>query len=251
MPNDDTTATAIQNLQAIKRGDDPRASPDESATSHSINTGAATGDDAILQAMEMELRHTLDEHSFLQDHISMDDIDLFVAGWKRRRGVHWGNRSPPKQSFEGRMKKKDFPRKTGVHAVGLARRVFTDELGWQGTVRHELAHAYLYKKHGASQKHNKKFKRCNQRIGGTSGGECPGDYEYALSCPNGCFMNGYFRRSKKLQKPWTRHCLTCETDCVSHDHGVDPTTLEPGTCAVESIDWDTQNDYWGHPTQSL
>lgn len=248
----DDVGTALRNLQAIKNDEDPRSTAEDSSSAQPSNTRrAGATDDVIVQAVEEELRRTLDEHSFLRDHIGMDDLQVFIAGWKSRRGYCWYNKRPTARSFEGQISRNDFPFESGIHAIGIARGIYRDEKGWRGTVRHELAHAYLYEKHGSNQKHNAKFKRLNQRIGGTSGGKAPcTDFDYGVACPNGCFETGYHKRSKVVQRPFSRLCSTCEEKPVSFDWGDRPPE-EPGTCAVESIDWDTYEEYLGHPTRNL
>ena len=245
---------ALSNLSAIKDGKDPRATEDTSTTSETVNTrDAATRSEAekIVNDMKYEVMCALEEYPELQEHISLDQLSFYVAGWKRRRGLCSYNKRVPRNEFGARVTGAEFDYESGHHAIGIAKRIYEDENDWEGTVRHELVHAVLYEKHGESQEHNENFKQMNRRIGGSADASHEREnYEYAISCPNGCFTTGKMRRSKKVQRPWTRRCKHCGSTCVSHDYEA-AVPDEEGVCAVESIDWDDQREYWDHPTQSL
>lgn len=242
----------LSNLEAIKDGQDPRASESESTSAQPVNTETTpVTHESVVEKAQAELEATFEKYPFLTDHLQPEQCHVYVANWKRRRGLCSYNKIAPAKEFGKRVTKDEFSYKSGNFAIGVARRIIEDDHDWDGTIRHEITHAYLYEKHGESQKHNQKFKNLNQRLNGSSKAKHKRkDYNYSLSCPNGCFSNGFMRRSKKIQKPWTRSCLTCESSCVSHDYD-EPVPDEPGVCTVESIDWDDKSDWYSHDTRSI
>jgi len=247
----DEVNAALSNLQSIKNNEDPRSTESESTTTTFKTTPAPSQTHAIVKEMKAEARRTFEEYPFLTDHIDMYQLSFYVAEWKRRRGLCTYNQYSERDEYGSKVSKSDFDFAPGSHAIGLAKRTYEDDHNWEGTVRHEIAHAYLYNKHNESQNHNDKFKQLNERIGG-SWKECSSrnNYSYAISCPNGCFKNGKHKRSKKIKRPWRYSCPKCNTKCFSHDYDED-TSGEPGSCLVESIDWNGKRQYDLHPTQTL
>lgn len=241
----DEVETALANLQSIKQGQNPHARDDTASTGASLTPPQDT-DEQILSEFETEVYDTFKEHPFLADHLSPDQLTIVLADWERRRGVCKYNRRSTKRVYGKRMASTHLSRQRRCHIVGVARRVYKQGNNWRGTLRHEVAHAYLYNKHDESQKHNRNFKRVNQRIGGSPAGgtnDKKYNYKYALACPECGWKNGYRRRTKKIKKPWNRFCTECGTACVSHDWD-DAMPDEPGTCAIESIGWETSNEYY-------
>lgn len=221
-----------------------------SASESEVNTRAGTDAD-ILQSCRGEAEAVFEEYPFLSEHISLTQFEFYVADWKRKRGNIRYKKVPKQKSFGQRINSSGFESVDGNFAVGLARRVYEEGNNWEGTIRHEIAHGYLYEKHGETMGHGDEFKEVNRWIEGSwKVDENPGDYHYALSCPDGCFVNGYYRRSKKIQEPWYYHCTECGAMCVSHDYE-DGVPEEGGYCLVESIDWVTETDYLLHETGEL
>lgn len=239
---------ALQNLTAIKDGHDPRSMEDDSPSAKAVNTEdvARSAAEKMVADMKYEVMCALEEYPDLKEHISLEQLTFYVAGWKKRRGLCTYNARATRDEFGEKVDKSTFDRHNGSHAIGMAKRIYEDDNNWEGTVRHELAHAALYEKYGEGQEHNTEFKRLNRRIDGSEGAKHQrDDYNYAISCPNGCFTTGKMRRSKKVQRPWERRCKHCGSTCVSHDYG-DKVPNEQGTCAVESIIWNDQRGYWRH-----
>lgn len=231
--SDETAAKALENLAAIKQGEDPTDPVD---------------------IMEDEINRLYDEHD-LSEHLTRLNLSWGVARWDRKNGCCYYNARLDGKQFGKRISK---TRSHGSHAIVVNERILEEgsREGFLDTVRHELAHAIAYAKYGGSQKHNSNWKRMASRFGADPSSahnkkEKTGDYIFA--CPNGCWSSTRKRRSKKVKRPWSRgrYCNQCGETPVSCDKNVDPETLEPGTCAVESIDWSNREEYRNHPTQSL
>lgn len=243
--NDDVNE-ALSNLSAIKDGQDPREE-DTPSVPDGVNTEPPTRSQAeqIISDMKYEVMRTLQEYPVLQEHVSLDQLTFYVAEWKGRRGAFWANHPVEGDEYGARINSDDFPHVKGEHSIGLSRRVHEDDNEWEATVRHELAHAVAYEKYGSCQGHNDRFQKINERIGGTKDAEDLRDFDYAVSCPEGCVTWGRVRRSKTIKKPWKMRCTDCGSVCVSHDYD-DPVPKVKGSCKVESIPWDNRTEYRRH-----
>ncbi len=138
---------------------------------------------------------------------------------------------------------------TECYRIRIARRLFDDErdTDWRDTVRHEVAHAYIFSEYGQSvQPHGDEWKEAARRAGADPTARYEGedlvDGDYVLACPAGCFEQGYLQRSKRIKYPWKYACPECEQRLVSYDADEVPTILEPGTCYVSTIPWKQPNN---------
>ncbi|WP_080503488.1 SprT-like domain-containing protein [Halococcus thailandensis] len=136
------------------------------------------------------------------------------------------------------------------YEVRIARRLFdgTCDAQWRDTVRHEVAHAHVLSTFGQDvQPHGDEWKQAARRAGANPRARYEAsddlvDANYVLTCPDGCYEYGYLQRSKRIKYPWKYACPECEMRLVSYDAGDCPTDLEPGTCYVASLPWETSND---------
>lgn len=133
--------------------------------------------------------------------------------------------------------------------IRIASRLFDDESGpdWRDVVRHEVAHAHVLSRFGRNaQPHGEEWQDAARQAGADPSARYEVDdfvdAKYVLACPNGCFERGYLKRSKRIQRPWKYACKDCETALVSYDVDTVPSSPEPGTCLVESIQWETKAD---------
>jgi len=138
---------------------------------------------------------------------------------------------------------------TARYEIRIARRLFEDDIDadWRDTVRHEIAHAYVFSEYGQDVRpHGEEWKEAARRAGADPSARYEGadlvDAEYILACPDGCYERGHLKRSKRVKYPWKYACPECETRLVSYDAGAVPTALEPGTCYVATIPWEQQDD---------
>lgn len=138
---------------------------------------------------------------------------------------------------------------TTRYEIRIARRLFEDDIDadWRDTVRHEIAHAYVFSEYDQDvQPHGEEWKEAARRAGAAPSARYEGadlvDAEYFLACPNGCYERGYLKRSKRVKYPWKYACPECETRPASYDAGDVPTAIEPGTCYVATIPWEQQDD---------
>ena len=150
----------------------------------------------------------------------------------------------------------DGESETTHYEIRIARRLFEDDrdTDWRDTVRHEVAHAYVFSAYGRNvQPHGKEWKNAARRAGANPTARYEGDdlvdAKYVLACPAGCFERGYLKRSKRIKYPWKYVCGECETQLVSYDAADIPSELESGTCHVASIPWERKPDR-GRPNTS-
>lgn len=152
---------------------------------------------------------------------------------------------------------------TSEYEIRIARRLFEDgdDDRWRDTVRHEVAHAYVFETVGSDvDPHGQAWKNAARRANADPVARYEGDdivdADYVLACPNGCFERGYVQRSKRIKQPWQYTCDECGTHPISYDITDRPTDPEPGTCYVASLPWRTQDDRseqdgTGSPTRYL
>lgn len=138
---------------------------------------------------------------------------------------------------------------TAHYEIRIARRLFEDDraIDWWDTVRHEVAHAYVFSEHGRDiQPHGDEWKDAASRAGADPTARYEGedlvDADYVLACPEGCFERGYLNRSKRIKFPWKYACGECETQLVSYDAADSPSGIESGACYVGSIPWERKAD---------
>ncbi|UWG49206.1 hypothetical protein AArcCO_4031 (plasmid) [Halalkaliarchaeum sp. AArc-CO] len=83
---------------------------------------------------------------------------------------------------------------TAEYEIRIARRLFEGDHGnrWRDTVRHEVAHAYVFETIGSDvDPHGPEWKDAARRAGANPVARCEDedlvDASYVLACPNGCF----------------------------------------------------------------
>jgi len=177
-----------------------------------------------------ELAATLDRAGF--EEVSPGDFRVEVTDSFRRR---LGECRSVDQSGTGDQ-----------YEIRSASRLFDDDsdADWRDTVRHEVAHAHVLSVYGGGvDPHGDEWKAAARRAGADPTARYEGDdsvdADYVLACPNDCFEHGYLKRTERVKRPWRYTCDECGTRPVSHDVGDAPSTLEPGTCYVASILWET------------
>ncbi len=181
-----------------------------------------------------EIAATLDRAGF--DQLSTDVFHIDVTGtFQRRLGECQAVQGPDGEANQYRIR--------------IARRLFEADIDpdWRDTVRHEVAHAYVYSRYSRDiQPHGTEWKEAATRAGADPTARYEGDdlidADYVLACPNGCFERGYLKRSKRVKHPWEYRCKECDTRLVSYDANEPPTSIEPGTCHVASIPWEQAGD---------
>jgi predicted SprT family Zn-dependent metalloprotease len=143
----------------------------------------------------------------------------------------------------------DSDSETAHYEIRISRRLFEAgiDADWRDTVRHEVAHAYVFSAYGRDvQPHGEEWKEAARRAGADPTARYEGDdlvdADYVLACPDGCYERGYLKRSKRIKFPWKYACRRCDTRLVSYDAADVPTALDPGTCYVASIPWEQQDD---------
>lgn len=136
------------------------------------------------------------------------------------------------------------------YEIRIARRLFKDarDEQWRDTVRHEVAHAYVFETVGRGrevQPHGTEWKDAARRAGADPVARYEGDdlvdVDYVFACPNGCFERGYLHRSKRVKNPWLYTCDGCGTSPISYDVTDRPADPDPGTCYVRSLPWRTRD----------
>lgn len=183
-----------------------------------------------------EISATLDRAGF--DTLSSDSFRIEVTDtFQRKLGEC--------QPVQGPASESD----AAYYQIRIARRLFEDtcDVDWRDTVRHEVAHAYVFSTVGPGAKpHGKEWKDAAHRAGADPSARYEGDdlvdAEYILACPDGCYERGYLKRSKRVKFPWKYACPECEQRLVSYDASEIPSALEPGTCYVASIPWNRPDD---------
>ncbi|EMA54390.1 SprT-like domain-containing protein [Halococcus salifodinae] len=184
-----------------------------------------------------EITTTLDRAGF--ESLSPDSFHIDVTdSFQRKLGECRPVRQPDGESG------------TDQYQIRIARRLFDDtcDSQWRDTVRHEVAHAHVLSTLGQDvQPHGSEWKEAARRAGAnpTARYEASDDLldaDYVLACPDGCFERGYLQRTKRIKYPWKYACNECETRLVSYDAGDCPFDLEPGTCYVATLPWETSDD---------
>jgi len=181
-----------------------------------------------------EITATLDRAGF--GELSTDIIHIDVTGtFQRKLGECRIVQTPDGEADQYRIR--------------IAQRLFEADIdpSWQDTVRHEVAHAYVYSRYGRDvQPHGTEWKEAATQAGADPKARYEGDdlidADYMFACPTGCFERGYFKRSKRIKHPWKYSCKECNTRLVSYDAGECPASIEPGTCYVASIPWERAGD---------
>lgn len=265
----DEVSQALENLDAIKNGEDPidssesvavtETTPDAPAGAECVHAVEGSGNDA-LDDLRRIISETFDSNPWLTDHLDPDQIHAAVADWPRRRGQAKYDQRPTEHVFGERVPGSKIVSDTGEYTVLIASDIYEKDLEWEDTAVHEIAHCVAHAmydeypkrtRNGTSNgdplaSHGPKWKQLAKRLGANPSSCGPRENEdrkpYTYACPNGCWTSGKVRRSKKVQRPWLKYCTHCGAHCVSYDAG-DERPSEPGTCAVESIKWDNKQEY--------
>jgi len=265
----DEVTQALENLEAIKNGNDPTESGESTAASVSTpdvpepseqpETVPESGN-AIVDDVRRIVRKTFFQNPWLSEHVIQKNIHVAVADWPRRRGQARYNQRPTEHVFGERVPGSKIVNDVGEYTVLVATDIYENDLDWEDTVIHEIAHCVAHAMYDEYPKrtrdgtsnghpfasHGSKWKRVAKRLEANPSSCGPRQNEdrkpYRFACPYGCWEAGKVRRSKRIQRPWSRHCKHCGADCVSYDAG-DKTPDKPGTCAVESIKWSDRESY--------
>jgi len=185
--------------------------------------------DALQQARD-EVTRLYHNHSM---PMQRGDVHVGVARWERRNGHCRYNTALEERRFNKRVT--GAIECDGEHTVLINSKILEDSgvASFNDTVRHEVAHVCSWEADEYSG-HGEPWKRWARKLGADPSA-CHSkknrEYSYYLGCPEGCFTNGYHRRSKRIQNPHTRVCAQCGATCVSYEAG-DRRPTKPGTCAV-------------------
>lgn len=222
--------TALDNLSAIKNGDDPRASdePDPSPSDEGTESDWLT-------VMRAEIDRLYDEHG-LSAHLPRDNLHAIVANWQSRNGVcKYNNRPPSGKSRFG--KRASMDRAHGHHVIGVATNL-EDRQDVIDVVRHEVAHAIAYAKHGSNQNHNHNWKQIALQLGADPSSQHSRDREKDANYYLGCTECGkeYPRQRicKSLKKPVGYACGECGSMLCSYDAGKEMPDA-PGTVDIDRL----------------
>jgi predicted SprT family Zn-dependent metalloprotease len=212
------TEQALDNLDQIKNGTDPRS------------------EQTRVETVQAEVDRLFDAHD-MPDGLTRQQVHCYVADWQRKIGNCKYNRRVESREYGQRVT--GLERKQDHYAIGVATRAFDADDTWIDTVRHELAHATAYVKNGyRSAKHGTLWQSEARRLGADPtrtdrvAPENRVEDDYFIGCPDGCFRNGKQVRSKRIKHPNRYRCPKCECKCVSWERG-DTRPNEGGTCAVE------------------
>lgn len=259
MPRDtsddrDTVNTALQNLEQIQQGEDPRSQEPETTDSVTVSQEQEQTLDELdtddyddrLRLAEAEVGRLYAKHD-LNEHLSIEKLHVCVAEWKSRHGVcKYNKRLGGDKRFGRRMT--SLPRKSGHHVIGINATIEDDD-DFVDTVRHELAHAIVYAKYGSSQKHNHNWKAMARRLGADDSArhnrahsDDDEKYDYYVFCVDCGAENGRTRRSKTVKQPFNYNCGSCGGDLSSYDSGSGKPD-QGNVVAVESLDYDDR-DGW-------
>jgi len=270
MSSDDID-TMLDNLNAIKNGEDPRSSkederPDDEATtvtspSHHPETEARLQSDDGLELMKGEVDRLYDEYPHLEDELSRQDVWCGVSRNDGRNGVCKYGKRLTKRRFNKQITQTE-------RASGNVIIVVNEKILEQGnrdefldTVRHELAHAVCFGKHTkypSRQKHHdydpyykghgEAWKQMAAKLGADPSSthhkrDRSNEYKYMLGCPNCGNEWGKTKRSKVIKQPFNRKCQCGHSPLSSYDAG-DEMPDEGGIVAVESLPWDDKSGWY-------
>jgi len=243
---------ALSNLDAIKRGEDPRPDTQGSENAATVQTPAGTSQQNTdaLQVAVAEVDRLFEELNIVSDNIPQREcVHTCIARWERKNGVCKYHKKPPKQRFGKRLS--DLSKKFGSHTIAINAEILEqgNRDGFIDTVRHELAHVVAFTKYDGSQGHNKNWKTVAAKLGADPSAchsKKSTDHNYYIGCPSCGKKYGRLRRSKIIKQPFNRKCGACgEYNLVSYDAG-DPMPEKNGTVAVDSIPWDNAKEWHEH-----
>jgi predicted SprT family Zn-dependent metalloprotease len=258
----DTIEQALSNLDKIKNDEEIEQGSNHSGTAvntDSAATGTATksfegtGSEALDAAIEV-VNEAFKECGFLSYLLDRSEVTVAVADWPSRRGLCKYNQKATEQFFGERVPSSKINSCTGHYTIFMAKGIYENNMKWKDTLLHELAHCAAHRNYdqypkrngsGKFSAHGSVWKNAAVEIGAEPRSCAPRDNEdrkpYRFACTNGCWVSSKTRRSKKIQRPWTRVCNQCGDKCTSYDAG-DERPEEP-VCAVESIKWDDVQSY--------
>lgn len=172
----------------------------------STYSGCDTVRESLQRKAECIVRETIKEHDLV---VQPDQIHIFIVDHlKRSRGwCHFDVKIPYGKKSEGN------------YAIRIDRKINN----FEGTVKHELAHAEVHEVYGITG-HGEEFHDVNSTIGGSCGGETPGEYNYYITCPGCGWVGGKFNYCKQIYDANRRRCVHCKKVCSSYQAGEDPPT---------------------------
>jgi len=125
----DEVSQALENLNAIKNGEDPTESsestaattttPDLPARQECVHAVEESGNDA-LDDLRRIIREAFAKNPWLTDHLNQDRIHAAVADWPRRRGQAKYNQKPTEHVFGERVPGSKIVSSTGDYTVLIA-----------------------------------------------------------------------------------------------------------------------------------
>lgn len=266
MSSDDIN-TMLDNLAAIKDGEDPRENdhPDEeasvaSAPSHHQKTLERLESDDGLELMKGEVDRLYDEYPGIADAMPRQKVWCGVSRNDGRNGVCKYGKRLTKRRFNKQITQTE--RKSGHVVIVVNEKILKqgNRDDFLDTVRHELAHAICYGMHDkypSRQKHHdydpyykghgEAWKQMAAKLGADpsschSKRDRSNEYNYMLGCPNCGNEWGKTKRSKVIKQPFNRKCQCGQSPLCSYDVGDE--MPEPGVVAVESIPWDNQSEWY-------
>lgn len=206
----DSTAQALENLSAIKNGDDPRQSTGEDAQSRTC-----------VDKVQDELDRLFEEHE-MPDELDRSDVNGYVANWTGKIGNCKYNTRIESKEHGKRISGRESV--TGEYAVGIAKRAFDSKDTWLDTVAHELAHVTAYVKNGhSSPGHGILWQQEAERLGADPSRtdriseENRVEPNYIVECP-GCGNKWERqRKSKTVKHPGRYRCGDCDTNLESRE----------------------------------
>lgn len=174
--------------------------------SPSTYSGSDVARESLQRRAECIIVDTIDEHDLV---VNADQIYVYIVDHlKRSRGwCHFDTKVPYGEHDEG------------SYAIRIDRKID----GFEGTVKHELAHAEVYEVYGITG-HGTEFHDVNETIGGSCGGEAPQEYNYYMTCPHCGWAFGRFNYCKKIHSANDYMCKNCNNRCSSYQTDEDPPT---------------------------
>jgi len=204
--NDSTTAQALENLQRIKSGEDPREGAGERGRSQTK-----------VEKVQLELDRLFAEHE-MPDRLDRSDVHGYVADWQRKIGNAKYNTYIEPKEYGERITGRE--RASGQFSVGVALRAFDSKDTWVDTVAHELAHvtAYVMEEYGGygnSPGHGTGWKIEADRLGADPtrtdrvAPENRVEPNYIVECVECGYTWERQRRSKIVKHPGRYSCGDC------------------------------------------
>lgn len=205
--NGNQTEQALNNLQQIKEGSDPRDEPTKSR----------------VERVQDEVSRLMDEYEMPRG-LERYQIHCYVAEWQRRIGQANYNQYVEPREYGQRVTGRSHSDEH--YGIGIATRAFDSDDTWLDTVAHELAHitAYVRPEGGGrytSDGHGDLWQAEAERLGADPtrtdrvAPENRVDHNYVVSCTQCSARWTRLRRSKLVKHPNRYSCGNCGGDLKS------------------------------------